>query len=133
MRKNPRRILSPQRLPFRHPGMLPAKRVAHLASGESMLDWCREDTAQARAVVSTANLLGLSLHDYTLVGSPRRDRVGPQRLTGCTAPRYRKQQILQAEAAQMQPGITISHYRRLHEIDFVGRFRGKSSTQGQFL
>jgi hypothetical protein len=35
--------------------MLPAKRVAHLASGASMLDRCREHTAQARAVISIAN------------------------------------------------------------------------------
>jgi hypothetical protein len=40
MRKNPRRILSPQRLPFRHPGAL----AANLSYQKS---YCNMDTASA--------------------------------------------------------------------------------------
>ncbi len=40
MRKNPRRILSPQRLPFRHPGAL----AANLSYQKS---YCNTDTASA--------------------------------------------------------------------------------------
>ena len=40
MRKNPRRILSPQRLPFRHPGTAVVQNLARLETSFQAVDRC---------------------------------------------------------------------------------------------